>query len=227
MNYQLYAVNDLISETISYHLVLDKQINEKDLEFITLKMSEDKLSSIGLEINAYQTRDLLYKLIGNLSKDFELTKIRINIFEISVSEIKSILNIFAESYIFLSLKSNENFVETKLIKNGINSNIIQNNMNLINNLRLSYLNMDEDDIHDLLLMIEYFSVDIDRIQGDLNKYEQSYKNLEKRFNEGAFDSHNIKYNNLLEKYKDTLKRLENLRNSRLGKLQIKYWDFKG
>lgn len=31
----------------------------------------------------------------------------------------------------------------------------------------------------------------------------------------------------MNKYKETLKRLNNLRNSRLGKLQIKYWDLKG
>ena len=97
----------------------------------------------------------------------------------------------------------------------------------MNNLKLSYKNLSEEDISSLVQLIESLNFDIDKLQRERNEYEKSYKNLEKRISEGVFDSQNIKYNNLMEKYKDTLKRLENLRNSRLGKLQIKYWDLKG
>ncbi|UJS28617.1 hypothetical protein L2Z53_04495 [Macrococcoides canis] len=50
---------------------------------------------------------------------------------------------------------------------------------------------------------------------------------ESKVQAGIREDEAAKYNDLMNKYKDTLKRLNNLRNSRLGKLQIKYWDLKG
>lgn len=50
---------------------------------------------------------------------------------------------------------------------------------------------------------------------------------ESKVQAGIREDEAAKYNDLMNKYKDTLKRLNNLRNSRLGRLQIKYWDLKG
>lgn len=50
---------------------------------------------------------------------------------------------------------------------------------------------------------------------------------ESKVQAGIREDEAAKYDELMNKYKETLKRLNNLRNSRLGKLQIKYWDLKG
>lgn len=43
---------------------------------------------------------------------------------------------------------------------------------------------------------------------------------------GMSESQSEKYVNLMEKYKQALTRLDHLRNSKLGKLQMKYWSLK-
>ncbi|STY75994.1 Uncharacterised protein [Macrococcoides caseolyticum] len=50
---------------------------------------------------------------------------------------------------------------------------------------------------------------------------------ESKVQAGIREDEAAKYNELMNKYKETLKRLNNLRNSRLGRIQIKYWDLKG
>ena len=115
MNYQLFSMYELISETQYYHLTLNKQINAKELELIITKIKNEKLKSIVIEINEFQTNDMFENLIKKISSDVMITKIKLNSFEISKNDVITMLNSLTKYYVLSKINQNKNLIEIKLI----------------------------------------------------------------------------------------------------------------
>ncbi|WP_414051187.1 hypothetical protein [Macrococcus animalis] len=225
MNYKISSVKELVTDTNYLNLNIENNLIKEDVEKIIKLLSDDMFETIIIEINS--NIDINYfKMIMDQFQD-KITEIKFNISKISEKNIQEYAIVLSKSFLFMKVDEIHDYIVFELKFEKSNDVPVKNNLNLINNIKISKITLQQEDRIHFFNLIETLNQHVSELQNEIKKQEQKMNALEKRINAGAFDSQNIRYNNLMEKYKDTLKRLENLRNSRLGKLQIKYWDLKG
>lgn len=74
--------------------------------------------------------------------------------------------------------------------------------------------------------VKHAATELEQQMRDYKVLKQRYERLQAQVKNGTLKTKDKDYAALYEKYRDALNRLDNLRNSKLGKLQMKYWELR-
>ncbi|MGV2874586.1 hypothetical protein ROU88_01755 [Macrococcus capreoli] len=226
MNCQLYLTNDLIMNNSNLNITIN-QMHNSDISDLISKLENIKVNKINLELNIVITQELFNELITKLSIFAPIQTLKLDLKCYTKSKITNFVEILSNKYLISKVNVHFNALIIDLFETTTDKAALRNNLSVMRHLNIKPIDIDENDMISILSIVKSMNEEVIKLQTQIKKKDQEMERLKKKINAGVFNDQNSNYNQLMEKYKDTLKRLENLRNSRLGKLQIKYWDLKG
>lgn len=132
-----------------------------------------------------------------------------------------------DSQINEDLINSVNYIENIDFKNDVYQlKLGKENINIIRKYKTLSLNVKYKDKSYELEIVESLLREYDKNNEVINRLQREKHQLQQFSSITSDDELETRYFDLMEKYKQSLKRLDQLRNSKLGKLQVAYWNQK-
>ncbi|TDL93360.1 hypothetical protein ERX27_10725 [Macrococcus brunensis] len=218
MKAELLLIDDLINHNQKIQIVVHKQLDSRTMNDLVKEISVHKELPLQITINTPYV-DIMPVVNAWAGESFELICYKVLLTPDMLDEI-------AEAGIVVSVESEYDLFHITLLHTAVNSAVKENNLKQLQPF-FSYAVQNNEQSSFLL---QQALLDAENEIAKLNKertiLQGQYDRLKRRYQSYGIQQKENEFAKLQQKYKETLHRLNNLRESRLGKLQIKYWDLR-
>lgn len=221
MNYELFVKRNVLSGECKVELIIYQHLTDKDCSELLDQVAE--LNEYSLQMNLMTTHIEITHLERILaqSENMELTVV-IDVGMLTEEQATAL----SKYGILTSFYKQQGKRYLEFLKADMTDDLQKNNSKMLEAIVKENLEMTEQ----VQFMLKSALFDADQHVAKLKKEKEilqgQYNRLKRRYDSYGIRQSESEYASLQQKYKETLQRLNNLRESRLGKLQIKYWDLR-